>query len=88
MHGSNIKKMKYRSISVKNGHNIVTKYYIRPTLFCYVAQQADVMQNITDAGLVPGKKQNTMGLETSLREIVKYPVSDRTPQATDKFYNP
>lgn len=45
------------------------------------------MQNITDAGLVPGKKQNTMGLETSLREIVKYPVLDRTPQAMDKFNN-
>lgn len=46
------------------------------------------MQNITDAGLVPGRKQNTMGLETSFRELVKYVVSDRTPQLMDNSYNP
>lgn len=36
----------------------------RPVFF--VTRQA-VMQNITDAGLVPGRKQNTMGLETGSR---------------------
>lgn len=57
-------------------------------VICRVKQQADIMQNITDARLVPGRKQNTMGLETSLGEIVKYVVSDRTPQSMDKFYSP
>lgn len=47
------------------------------------------MQNITNAGLVPGRKQSTMGIETGLIEIFKilYVVSDRTPQSMDKFYN-
>lgn len=36
----------------------------RPALS--VTRQA-VMQKVTDAGLVPGRKQNTMGLETGLR---------------------
>lgn len=45
-----------------------------------VTWQADVMQNVTDAGLVPGRKQNTMGLETGSEDTVKYVVSDRTPQ--------
>lgn len=31
-----------------------------------VTRQA-VMQNVTDAGLVPSRKQNTMGLETGSR---------------------
>lgn len=57
-------------------------------VICRVKQQADIMQNITDAGLVPGRKQNTMGLETSLGEIVKYVLSDRTPQSMDTFYSP
>lgn len=41
---------------------------------CHVRRQADVMQNGTDAGLVPGRRQNTMGLETSLegRKLSKY----------------
>lgn len=38
---------------------------------CHVKRQADVMQNGTDAGLVPGRRQNTMGLETSLGETFK-----------------
>ena len=48
------------------------------------------MQNITNVGLVPGRKQSTMGIETGLIEICKiqYVVSDRTPQSMDKFYNP
>lgn len=50
-----------------------------------VEQQADIMQNVTDAGLFPGRKQNTMGLETSVGEIVKYVLSDRTPQLMDQF---
>lgn len=50
--------------------------------------QADVMQDVTDAGLVPGRKQNTMGLETGSQETVKYGVSDRTPQSIDTVYNP
>lgn len=37
----------------------------------HVKRQADVMQNGTDAGLVPGRRQNTMGLETSLGETFK-----------------
>lgn len=45
-----------------------------------VTRQADVMQNVTDAGLVPGRKQNTMGLETGSEDTVKCVVSDRTPQ--------
>ena len=47
------------------------------------------MQNITDAGLVPGRKQNTMGIETGLIEnLLKYVDSDRTPQLMDKFTQP
>lgn len=56
---------------------------------CHVKRQADVMQNGTDAGLVPGRRQNTMGLETSLGETFKrYVLSDRTPQSMDKFSPP
>lgn len=58
----------------------------RPALS--VTWQADVMQNVTDAGLVPGRKQNTMGLEAGSQETVKYVVSDRTPQSIDTVYNP
>lgn len=61
-------------------------------IVAHVWQQADIMQNVTDAGLVPGKKQTTMGLEINLRErelkSVKYVVSDRTPQIMNIFYNP
>lgn len=53
-----------------------------------VTWQADVMHNVTDAGLVPGRKQNTMGLETGSEDTVKYVVSDRTPQEIDTSYNP
>lgn len=31
------------------------------------ATRQAAMQNVTDAGLVPGRKQNTMGLETGSR---------------------
>lgn len=58
---------------------------VRPVLS--VTRQA-VMQNVTDAGLVPGRKQNTMGLETGSRLTVNYIVSDGTPQSMDTCHNP
>lgn len=71
-----INQMKNRSISTTMATDKVGK--LRAALS--VTWQADVMQNVTDAGLVPGRKQNTMGLETGSEDTVKYVVSDRTPQ--------
>lgn len=51
-------------------HNIGTKCSVNNTI-AHVQQQADIMQGITDAGLVPGRKQSTMGIETGLIEICK-----------------
>lgn len=88
-HSSNIndnnksinKIKKNRSISMTMATDTVGKF--RPALS--VTWQADVMQDVTDAGLVPGRKQNTMGLETGSQETVKYVVSDRTPQSIDSL---
>lgn len=37
-------------------------------ILAHVLQRADTMQNITDAGLVPGRKQSTMGIDMGLQQ--------------------
>lgn len=54
----------------------------------YLRRQADVMQNGTDAGLVPGRRQNTMGLQADFggeNFIYKYVLfrQDTTNQWTN-----
>lgn len=82
-----INEIKDGSISMTMATDTVsnTVRKVRPVLS--VTRQA-VMQNVPDAGLVPGRKQNTMGLETGSRLTVNYNVSDGTPQSMDTFDNP
>lgn len=48
------------------------------------------MQNDADAGLVPGRRQNTMGLEADLGEenFQNMYFSDRTPQKNGQIAPP
>lgn len=61
-----INKIKDKSISMTMTTDTVSDPVrkFRPVLS---ATRQAVMQNVTDAGLVPGRKQNTMGLETGSR---------------------
>lgn len=59
-------KIKDRSISMTMATDTVSETVRKFRPVISVTWQA-VMQNVTDAGLVPGRKQNTMGLETGSR---------------------
>lgn len=59
-----INKIEDKSISMATDTALDKVHKFRPVLS--VTRQA-VMQKATDAGLVPGRKQNTMGLETGSR---------------------
>lgn len=56
----------------------------------YLRRQADVMQNGTDAGLVPGGRQNTMGVEADFggENSQNMYFSDRTPQIKGQIAPP